>query len=129
MSRQDILRVVRRIPKGRVATYGEVARLAGMPGHARQVGYALAGLSDPPAGAIGPLSASVPWQRVINARGEISLPGEAGEVQRALLRAEGVKFDARGRVDLTRFGIMATKPAPRRAKKGSKSARSQRRKL
>lgn len=129
MSRQDILRVVRRIPKGRVATYGEVARLAGMPGHARQVGYALAGLSDPPAGATVPRSASVPWQRVINARGEISLPGEAGEVQRALLRAEGVKFDARGRVDLARFGIMATKPAPRRAKKGSKSARSQRRKL
>lgn len=123
MSRQDILRVVRRIPKGRVATYGEVARLAGMPGHARQVGYALAGLSDPS----GP--ASVPWQRVINARGEISLPGEAGEVQRALLRAEGVKLDARGRVDLATFGLMATKPAPGRAKKGSKSARSQRRKV
>ncbi len=119
MSRQDILRVVRRIPKGRVVTYGEVARLAGMPGHARQVGYALAGLSDP----------SVPWQRVINARGEISLPGEAGEVQRALLRAEGIKLDARGRVDLKRFGLAPPKPAPAAPQKRSKSARSQRRKV
>lgn len=47
MSRQDILRVVRRIPKGRVVTYGEVARLAGMPGHARQVGYALQACPTP----------------------------------------------------------------------------------
>ena len=116
-----IYAIVRQVPRGKVATYGQVARIAGRCS-AQMVGFALAALKDSGEQA-------VPWQRVINARGEISLPGEAGEVQRALLRAEGVKFDARGRVDLARFGIMATKPAPRRAKKGSKSARSQRRKL
>ncbi|MFO0726537.1 MAG: MGMT family protein [Myxococcota bacterium] len=94
MTHQAILRVVRRIPKGRVSTYGEVARLAGLPGHARQVGYALAGLGDP----------SVPWQRVINAKGQISLRGEAMEVQRALLLAEGVEVDEEGRIDLSKFG-------------------------
>jgi methylated-DNA-protein-cysteine methyltransferase-like protein len=90
-----IYRVVRRIPRGRVATYGQVARLAGLPGHARLVGYALSSLSEP----------DVPWQRVINARGEISARSFAGpeDVQRQLLEAEGVRFDARGRVALERF--------------------------
>jgi methylated-DNA-protein-cysteine methyltransferase-like protein len=89
---------VRRIPRGRVATYGGVAREAGLPGRARQVGYALAALPDEP---------DVPWHRVINARGEVS-PRSGGSgfehLQRVLLEAEGVSFDARGRVDLDRFG-------------------------
>lgn len=87
--------VVRRIPKGRVATYGQVAALAGLGPHARQVGYALHAL-DP--------DADVPWQRVINARGEVSARSEPGveSLQRRLLEAEGVGFDARGRVDLAR---------------------------
>src|SRR6185436_18609812 len=59
---QRIYRIVRRIPRGRVATYGQVALLAGLKGHARQVGYALHALPD---------AETVPWQRVINARGEI----------------------------------------------------------
>jgi methylated-DNA-protein-cysteine methyltransferase-like protein len=89
--------VVRRIPAGRVLTYGEVAVLAGLPGQARLVGYALHAL---------PRHTSVPWQRVINARGGIStgraFPG--GElVQRRLLEAEGVECDANGRVPLERF--------------------------
>lgn len=86
--------MVRRIPKGRVATYGQVAALAGLPSQARQVGYALAALRD----------ARVPWHRVINARGEISRRSEPGaEVrQRALLEREGLRFDARGRVALQR---------------------------
>ena len=98
-SYQRIYEVVRRIPKGRVSTYGEVARLAGLPGHARQVGYALHALRDDPE------AARVPWQRVVNARGEVSARSEPGfeRLQRALLEAEGVLFDRRGRIDLGRF--------------------------
>lgn len=96
MDRGKILAVVRRIPEGRVATYGQVAALAGYSGHARQVGYALHDL---------PEGSDVPWQRVINARGEVSpraAPGREG-YQRHLLEEEGVLFDTRGRVDLELF--------------------------
>jgi methylated-DNA-protein-cysteine methyltransferase-like protein len=89
--------VVRRIPEGRVATYGQVAAMAGLPGRARQVGYAMAAL---------PEGSDLPWHRVINARGEVSRRrgGRTFErIQRALLEAEGVRFDDRGRVDLARF--------------------------
>lgn len=94
-SYQRIYAVVRRIPVGRVATYGQVATLAGLPGHARQVGYALHALNDD----------TVPWQRVINARGEISRRADPdGEVhQRLMLAAEGIEVNARGRVDLRRY--------------------------
>jgi methylated-DNA-protein-cysteine methyltransferase related protein len=96
-SYQRIYRVVKRIPRGKVATYGQVAMLAGLPGHARQVGYALHALRP---------GRGVPWQRVINAKGEISLRGPSGEggLQQALLESEGVRFDRAGRVDLKRFG-------------------------
>lgn len=90
-----IYAVVRRVPKGRVATYGQVAALAGLPGHARQVGYALhASAGD-----------DVPWHRVINGKGEISRRSEPGPepLQRVMLEDEGVVFDTRGRVDLKRF--------------------------
>ncbi|HEX5758813.1 MAG TPA: MGMT family protein [Thermoanaerobaculia bacterium] len=92
-----IYAVVRRIPEGRVATYGQVAALAGIPGHAREVGYALHALPD---------GADAPWQRVLNARGEVSPRSGAGWAegyQRHLLEEEGVAFDPRGRVDLARF--------------------------
>jgi methylated-DNA-protein-cysteine methyltransferase-like protein len=88
--------VVRRIPRGRVATYAQVARLAGIPGQARRVGYALHALSE---------GSSVPWHRVVNARGMVSpraTPGAELE-QRLRLEAEGVAFDQRGRLDLARF--------------------------
>jgi len=90
--------VVRRIPAGRVSTYGTVAREAGRPDRARQVGYALAALVD---------DIDVPWHRVINARGEVSSRGGGSafaQSQRAMLEAEGVRFDARGRVDLDAHG-------------------------
>jgi methylated-DNA-protein-cysteine methyltransferase related protein len=88
--------VVRRIPRGRVATYGQIAELAGLDGHARQVGYALHNL---------PSRSNVPWHRVINAKGEISprSAGDSHELQRLLLEAEGVELDLAGRVDLARF--------------------------
>ena len=90
--------VVRQVPSGRVTTYGTVARVAGMPGRARQVGYALAALPD---------GHDVPWHRIVNARGEVS-PRSAAlgheRLQRTLLETEGVAFDAAGRIDLDRFG-------------------------
>ena len=91
-----IYAVVKRIPKGRVATYGQVASLAGISGHARLVGYALSVL---------PQGSHVPWHRVINAKGRISMRSEPGweDHQRLLLEAEGVLFDVDGKVSLTRF--------------------------
>ncbi len=88
-----IYAVVRRIPRGRVATYGQIAELAGLEGHARQVGYALHAL---PEGSV------VPWHRVLNARGALSLRRDSGgEIsQRLRLEREGVRFDAAGRVAL-----------------------------
>ena len=94
---ERIYAVVRRIPRGRVASYGQVAHLAGLPGRARQVGYALHALAE---------GSGVPWQRVINARGEVSPRSAPGweRVQRQLLEQEGVVFDERGRVALRRCG-------------------------
>ncbi len=91
-----IYTVVRRIPAGRVATYGQVAALAGLGGHARQVGYAMSALPD---------DGHVPWHRVINARGEISPRWESGAdlEQRSLLETEGVQFNAGGRISLARY--------------------------
>lgn len=93
---QRIYKAVRRIPKGKVATYGQIATLAGLGGHARQVGYALNAMPDDP---------TIPWHRVINSKGEISQRTEpgAGNSQRSLLEAEGVSFDERDRVPLKRF--------------------------
>jgi methylated-DNA-protein-cysteine methyltransferase-like protein len=90
-----IYAVVRRVPRGHVATYGQVARLAGLPNGARQAGYALHAL---------PAHSAVPWHRIVNAVGRITLGDMAGAVtQRLLLEREGVRFDASGRVDLRRF--------------------------
>ena len=97
---QSIYSVVRRIPPGRVASYGQVAAEAGLTNAARQVGYALHAL---------PTGSSVPWHRVVNAQGAISLRDHHALTQRMLLTREGVRFDARARVDLVRFGW-----APRR---------------
>ena len=99
---ERIYAIVRRIPRGRVATYGTVARLAGMEGQARLVGYALSAL---------PTGTKVPWHRVINARGEVSLRSSAtgaGITQRIRLEQERVTFDAAGRVALARFGWKTT---------------------
>jgi methylated-DNA-protein-cysteine methyltransferase-like protein len=97
-SRARIYDAVRRIPRGRVSTYGDVAVAAGLPGHARQVGYALAALES---------DTDVPWHRVVNAKGQISPRGGDRSVealQRALLRGEGVRFVAEA-IDLKRYRL------------------------
>ena len=91
--------LVREIPCGRVATYGQLAALLGVPRGARAVGWALRALHGKPA-------SQVPWHRVVGASGRISLPDfRGGLVQRRRLRAEGVSFEG-ARVDLARHGLL-----------------------
>jgi methylated-DNA-protein-cysteine methyltransferase-like protein len=93
---QRIYAVVRRVPRGRVATYGQVAHQAGLGSHARKVGYALAAL---------PAGTSVPWHRVINAQGTVSRRRDGDTIsQRIRLEREGVRFDARDRTSFRSFG-------------------------
>jgi alkylated DNA nucleotide flippase Atl1 len=91
-----IYATVRGIPRGRVSTYGQVARLVGGCS-ARQVGYAMAAL---------PAGTRIPWQRVINHKGEIShrKHGGGAENQRKRLTSEGISFNLKGRIDLRRYG-------------------------
>jgi methylated-DNA-protein-cysteine methyltransferase-like protein len=93
----EVYRMVKRIPRGRVTTYGHIAALCGKPRAARTVGWALHALPD---------DSGVPWHRVINASGGISISkvGLPPELQRALLEREGVKFGSDGRVDIARWG-------------------------
>jgi methylated-DNA-protein-cysteine methyltransferase-like protein len=101
-SYERIYRAVRKVPRGKVTTYGAIARMAGLPRQARLVGYALSALRD---------GSALPWHRVINAQGRLSLEraGRAsGLTQRLRLEREGVKVDAAGRVSLTRFGWRVT---------------------
>jgi methylated-DNA-protein-cysteine methyltransferase-like protein len=89
---QRIYATVDAIPRGQVATYGQIATEAGLPRRARLVGRALGTL---------PAGSDLPWYRVLNARGEISpRPGGSMQRQKKLLRAEGVRFNPNGRVDL-----------------------------
>ena len=96
-ARERIYAAARRVPRGKVATYGQIAELAGLPGHARQVGYAMAAIGT---------SSTVPWQRIINAQGRVSVRS-AGVgstiIQQQLLEREGVVFDDGGCVSLRRF--------------------------
>lgn len=86
--------LVRKIPRGKVATYGQIARAIGAPGAARTVGWAMHDCPD-----------NVPWHRVVNARGEISLRPTAGyHEQRARLKTEGVRFNRAGKIDLKKYG-------------------------
>ena len=92
-----IYTVVNKIPKGKVATYGQIAALAGIGRNARMVGYAL---------SASPEHLNLPWHRVINSRGEISYSDSRGGydyLQQKLLETEGVEFDSRGKIDLSRF--------------------------
>ena len=99
---QRVYAVVAQIPRGQLATYGQIAELIGAYGAARQVGWALRRL---------PLPSTIPCQRVVNARGQISFtPSREGSdwIQRALLLAEGIPVDAAGRLPLARYRWPAT---------------------
>lgn len=89
-----VVRLIRRIPPGKVATYGQIAEYAGRPRAAREVAYILHASSE---------KENLPWQRVINSRGQISLrPGHGYELQKRRLEDEGVVFDSEDRVDFAR---------------------------
>ena len=93
---QRILAAVKKVPRGRVSTYGNIAEVAGLPRRARLVGTVLRQT---------PASPRLPWYRVINAGGRISFPvnSDAYELQRSRLEGEGISL-VRGRVDLNRYG-------------------------
>jgi methylated-DNA-protein-cysteine methyltransferase-like protein len=97
--------LVRQIPYGKVASYGQIAAMLGHPQAARTVGWALSALRDSDL-------TDVPWQRVINSAGRISISRAdlSADLQRALLEEEGVEFDARGYVDWQRFGWAGLEP-------------------
>lgn len=102
--------LVRQVPPGKVTTYGQIARLLGAPEGVEERTYLAFGARWV-GGAMASCPEDVPWQRVINSQGEISLrPG--AERQRQLLEEEGVVFSERGRVDLKRFGWQAAEDSP-----------------
>lgn len=91
-----VIALVKKIPRGKVAFYGQVAAMAGSPRGARQVVRTLHSSSK---------KEKLPWHRVINKQGKISLlPSQGYEIQKALLEKEGVKFDLYDRIDLDRYG-------------------------
>jgi methylated-DNA-protein-cysteine methyltransferase related protein len=94
---ERVYRMVRRVPRGRVVSYGGVAAMLGHPRAARGVGQALHAL---------PHESDVPWWRVVNRNGEISIRGmtHGPQLQRALLEGEGIRFDGHGRIDWRAFG-------------------------
>jgi methylated-DNA-protein-cysteine methyltransferase-like protein len=92
---EKVKKVIRAVPRGRVATYGQVASLAGSPFAARQVVWVLHSCSK---------TDRLPWHRIVNAGGRISLKPNAGyEQQKKMLEDEGVRFDRRGRIDFERY--------------------------
>jgi len=89
------VQVIKRIPVGKVTTYGQIAAMAGNPRAARQVVRTLHSSAE---------KKELPWHRVVNSKGRISLgPGQGYELQRSLLEQEGVQFDKKGNIDLKRF--------------------------
>ena len=99
-----VYEAVKKIPKGKVVTYGQIANILGSPRAARAVGYALNALKKDDLQA-------VPWQRVINAKGEISFKGDTirANLQRKLLEQEGIVFSVVGQINITNFGWLHKK--------------------
>jgi methylated-DNA-protein-cysteine methyltransferase-like protein len=104
-----VYEMVKKIPKGKVATYGQIARLCGLCEHARLVGYALYNLKP---------GSSVPWHRVVNSKGMISLPEHTGayEQQKSLLQREGVLFKDE-KIDLAKHGFGYSPEGPLRERR------------
>ena len=92
---QRLVVLIKKIPRGKVATYGSIARMAGNPRAARQVVWVLNSSWE---------KEKLPWYRVINSKGQISLkPGQGYELQKSLLEKEGIEFDSDNKIDLGRF--------------------------
>jgi methylated-DNA-protein-cysteine methyltransferase related protein len=91
---ERIYEAARRVPRGRVATYGDIARLAGAPRAAREVGWALHALAE---------DSEVPWWRIVNRSGSVSCRPHGMELQCELLREEGVEVSLEGSLDLERY--------------------------
>ena len=93
---KNILQIIKQIPYGKVATYGQIATLAGTQ-NPRLVGFALAGQKE---------DTDVPWFRVINSKGKISFPegSEGFKIQYSILSNEGITFDSKNRIDLNKYG-------------------------
>lgn len=93
---QQVFAFVYQVPAGKVATYGDIAKLAGMPSHARQVGKVLSRL---------PADSKLPWYRIVNSQGKISLQGDRGDYQRQQLAVEGIFLSAHGTISLKKYRI------------------------
>ena len=100
MSWEPVYRLVKRIPRGRVTTYGTLAKVLRLPGGARAVGYAMAAC---------PNGRGIPWHRVVGAGGRLMIPEPHGSLQRRLLEAEGVKIGDGRRIDMPRYIWLPTK--------------------
>jgi len=109
MSWEPIYRLVKRIPRGRVTTYGALARALQVPGGARVVGYAMAGC---------PSGRGIPWHRVVGAGGRLIIREPYASKQRRLLESEGVELGLRS-LDMDRFGWLPRSAPKKRARTGS----------
>jgi methylated-DNA-protein-cysteine methyltransferase related protein len=115
VSWEPVYALVKKIPRGRVTTYGELARALRLPGGARAVGYAMAAC---------PNGRGIPWHRVIGAGGKVRMPEPYASLQRRLLGAEKVEMDV-SRVDLKRFGWSPAKTKRSRPKRAKRRKRRQ----
>lgn len=116
MSWESIYRLVKQIPRGRVTTYGSLAKALKVPGGARVVGYAMAGC---------PSGRGIPWHRVVGAGGRLIIREPYGGKQRRLLESEGVEVGLRS-LDMQRFGWLPKKPTKKRSKpRGGKRRKAQ----
>lgn len=113
MSWEPVYRLIKKIPRGRVATYGDLARRLRLPGGARAVGYAMAAC---------PSGRGIPWHRVVGAGGKLLIPEPHGSLQRRLLESEGVCVEF-GRIDMNRY---AWNPAASRQRRKRRKSQRQR---
>ena len=118
MSWDPVYRLVKKIPRGRVTTYGALAKKLRLPGGARAVGYAMAAT---------PRGRGIPWHRVMGAGGRVRMPEPYASMQRRLLESEGVVFDGHG-VNMNEFGwtpspgAKSRRKSPQRAKRAPRAA-------
>ncbi len=93
----QVFALVYQVPEGKVATYGDIAKLAGMPKNSRQVGKVLSRL---------PTDSKLPWHRIVNSQGKISLQGSRGDYQRQQLAAEGILLSVHGTISLKKYRVL-----------------------